>query len=113
MHNLTLKLPVIFRLVFYQKNCEISNTLLYFYLTFFYVMILRHFSVNFMHIFYSVVNGALHSTTALVTMPFKHKSGSRKGQEKKEQEEKAAKLPKLDYFGFLTSPSTSRQPTEG
>ena len=36
-------------------------------------------------------------------MPFKHKSGSRKGQEKKEQEEKAAKLPKLDYFGFLTS----------
>ena len=33
-------------------------------------------------------------------MPFKHKSGSRKGQEKKEQEEKAAKLPKLDYFGF-------------
>ena len=45
-------------------------------------------------------------------MPFKHKSGSRKGQEKKEQEEKAAKLPKLDYFGFLTSPSTSRQPTE-
>ena len=45
-------------------------------------------------------------------MPFKHKSGSRKGQEKKEQEEKAAKLPKLDYFGFLTSPSTSCQPTE-
>src|SRR4029434_6381298 len=39
-------------------------------------------------------------------MPFKHKSGSRKGQEKKEQEEKAAKRPKLDYFGFLTSPST-------
>ena len=36
-------------------------------------------------------------------MPFKHKSGSRKGQEKKEQEEKAAKLPKLDYFGFWTS----------
>ena len=33
-------------------------------------------------------------------------------QEKKEQEEKVAKLPKLDYFGFLTSPSTSRQPTE-
>src|SRR4029434_11201824 len=45
-------------------------------------------------------------------MPFKHKSGSRKGQEKKEQEEKAAKLPKLDYFGFLASPSTSSQPTE-
>src|SRR4029434_3261082 len=42
-------------------------------------------------------------------MPFKHKSGSRKGQEKKEQEEKAAKLPKLDYFGFLTSQSTSQQ----
>ena len=36
-------------------------------------------------------------------MPFKHKSGSRKGQEKKEQAEKAAKLPKLEYFGFLTS----------
>ena len=42
-------------------------------------------------------------------MPFKHKSGSRKGQEKKEQEEKAAKLPKLDYLGFLTSPSTRQQ----
>src|SRR4029434_1156649 len=36
-------------------------------------------------------------------MPFKHKSGSRKGQKKKEQEEKAAKPSKLDYFGFLTS----------
>ena len=44
-------------------------------------------------------------------MPFKHKSGSRKRQERKEQE-KVAKLPKLDSFGFLTSPSTSRQPTE-
>src|SRR4029434_3692357 len=33
-------------------------------------------------------------------MPFKHKSGSRKGQEKKEQEEK---LPKLDYFCFAAS----------
>src|SRR4029434_3809749 len=45
-------------------------------------------------------------------MPFKHKSGSRKRQERKEQEKKVAKLPKLDYFGFLPSSSTSRQPTE-
>src|SRR4029434_6587163 len=35
-----------------------------------------------------------HSTTERVAMPFKHKSGSRKRQEKKEQDEKAAKLPK-------------------
>ena len=51
-----------------------------------------------------------HSTTERVAMPFKHKSGSRKRQEKKEQDEKAAKLPKLD--SFLTRPSTSRQPTK-
>src|SRR4029434_88015 len=43
-------------------------------------------------------------------MPFKHKSGSTKGQEKKEQEEKAAKLPKLYYFGFLTSRQLGASP---
>lgn len=36
-----------------------------------------------------------------VAMPFKHKSGCKKRQERKEQEEKTAKLPKLDSFGFF------------
>ena len=43
---------------------------------------------------------------------FKHTSGGGKRQERKEQEKKVAKLPKLDYFGFLPSSSTSRLPTE-
>jgi len=34
-------------------------------------------------------------------MPFKHKSGCRKRHERKEQDERVAKLAKLSSFGFV------------